>query len=320
MKNIKANIKDLCLKHILELLIIVFVVVMCFTVNGFASFRNIIGIVRSMSMIGVLAFGIMTVIICGEIDLSAVSTVAMTGIVAGLFCKAMPEAKGAALLLSVLVMSIFACIMGLVHTFLVLKFGVPAFIVTMASNYVVYGVAATLCKGFPVTGFPSWFNYLGSGTILGIIPVPTVILLLIFGITYFLLNYSKIGRAVYAVGGNKEAARLTGINVVKTKVFAFSYVQLMAVLAGMMLSSQVMSGTYSFGDGWDFQGISCVVIGDTPFTGGAGTVWGTLLGLFFYGMVNNAMTLLNVSQFVQYIIRGAVILLAIILNSYKKNK
>lgn len=314
----KNSVYDFALKHIFEILVVIFALILCVTTKGFASFKNIIGILRSMSMIGVLAFGIMAVIICGEIDLSAVSTVAMTGVVCGLLCQSMPEAKGLALLIGIIIMCIVAFLVGSLNTFLVLRFKFPAFIATMALQYVLMGITATLCKGFPVTGFPSWFNYLGSGSLFGVIPIPAIVLLAVFCLTYFILNYTKIGRSVYAVGGNMESARLSGVNVKRTKRFAFTYVQLMAVLAGLMLSSLVMSGTFTFASGWDFQGISCVIIGGTPFTGGAGTVWGTLVALFFYGMVNNAMTLLNVSQFVQYIVRGCIILFAVIINSYRK--
>ena len=314
----KKDPKRFLLNYVFEILVVVLAVTLCVTTKGFAKFRNIIGIFRAMSMIGVLAFGIMVVIICGEIDLSACSTIAMTGIVIGLLCRAMPNATGLAILLGILIMVGVAFAVGFLNTFLVLKFKFPAFIATMAVKYIIYGIAATISNGFPVIGFPTWYGTIGGGTLFDVIPIPAIILIVIFLLTQFLLNKTKIGRSVYAVGGNAESARLSGIDIRKVKRFSFVYVQLMAVLAGVMVSSQVMSGSFNFADGWDFQGISCVIIGGTPFTGGAGSVWGTLVGLFFYGMVNNAMTLNNVSQFMQYIVRGLIILMAVIINSYKK--
>lgn len=313
------DFKQFLLKYVFEILVVVMAVVLCFTTKGFASFKNIIGILRSMAMIGVLAFGIMTVIICGEIDLSAVSTVAMTGVVIGKLCNAMPDNHVAAVLLGTLIMVGVAGAIGSLNSYLVLRFHFPAFIATMAVNFVTFGITATISNGFPVIGFPSWYNVIGGGTLFGVVPVPAIILIVIYVVTNFILNNTKMGRAVFAVGGNMQSARLSGVNVPKVKRFSFIYVQLMAVLSGIMVSSQVMSGSYSFANGWDFQAISCVIIGGTSFTGGAGRVWGTLVGLFFYGMVNNAMTLLNVSQFIQYIIRGLIILLAVIINSYRKD-
>jgi ribose/xylose/arabinose/galactoside ABC-type transport system permease subunit len=195
----------------------------------------------------------------------------------------------------------------------------PAFIATMAVMYVLYGIAAIISGGFPVIGFPNWYSVIGAGNIMGLIPVPAVITLIMFFFTFTMMNHTKLGRSIYAVGGNIEAARLNGVNIKVVKSLTFIFVQFCGVLSGVMVSSQVMSGGFNFAKGWDFQAISCVVIGGTAFTGGKGRIWGTFIGLFFYGIVTNAMTLLNVNQYAQYVVRGILILVAVIINSFHKN-
>jgi ribose/xylose/arabinose/galactoside ABC-type transport system permease subunit len=131
------------------------------------------------------------------------------------------------------------------------------------------------------------------------------------------MNYTTTGRATYAVGGNPESARLSGINVGKTKIFAFIAVQIFSVIAGFMLSGQVLAGSYSFGRGWELDVIAAVVIGGTSFTGGLGKIGGTLLGILFVGVITNGMTLLNFDNFAQYVVRALIMFLAVLLSSYR---
>jgi ABC-type xylose transport system permease subunit len=131
------------------------------------------------------------------------------------------------------------------------------------------------------------------------------------------MNYTTTGRATYAVGGNPESARLSGINVGKTKIFAFITVQILAVISGFMTSGQVIAGTYSFGRGWELDVIAAVVVGGTSFTGGVGTVWGTLVGIIFMGVITNGMTLLNYGVYTQYVVKAVIVFLAVLLSSYR---
>lgn len=317
----KLSARDFILAHIFEILIVLLVILLGLTTTGFFSFRNIIGIFRNMSMIGVLAFGITVAIICGVIDLSVPSTVALTGVVIGLCANTLPGLWGIhinlAMLIGLIIMIIVAILVGLANAYFVSRFQMPAFIATMANMYVLFGLAAIISGGFPVIGFPSWYSVVGAGTLFGLIPTPAIVLTIMFLFTFVLMNHTKFGRSVYAVGGNMEAARLSGINIKSVRRRTFIFVQICAVISGIMLSSQVMSGSFNFAGDWAFHAISCVVIGGTAFTGGKGRVWGTFIGLFFYGLVTNAMTLLNVSQFTQHVLRGLLILAAVIINSYR---
>jgi ribose/xylose/arabinose/galactoside ABC-type transport system permease subunit len=134
---------------------------------------------------------------------------------------------------------------------------------------------------------------------------------------WFIMDYTTTGRASYATGGNPESARLSGINVGKTKIIAFILIQIMAVISGFMLSGQVLSGTFTFGKGWELDVIAAVVVGGTSFDGGVGKVWGTLIGVIFMGVISNGMTLLNFDPYTQNIVKAVIIFLAVLLSSYR---
>jgi ribose/xylose/arabinose/galactoside ABC-type transport system permease subunit len=196
----------------------------------------------------------------------------------------------------------------------------PAFIVTLASLYALVGLAGRLSGGFPIANqFPEWFNQLGGGRVGGSngIPIPALILLVTFLVVWFIMGYTTTGRSAYAVGGNPESARLSGINVGKTKIFAFILVQILAVISGFMTSGQVMAGSFTFGKGWELDVIAAVVVGGTSFNGGAGKVWGTLIGVIFMGVISNGMTLLNIDIHTQYIVKAVIMFLAVLLTSYR---
>ena len=196
----------------------------------------------------------------------------------------------------------------------------PAFIVTLASLYALLGLAGKLSEGFQIPNqFPEWYNELGGGRIGGVkgVPIPAILLLVSFLIIWFIMKYTTTGRATYAVGGNPESARLSGIDVGKTKIIVFIAVQVLAVISGFMTSGQVMSGSFTFGRGWELDVIAAVVVGGTSFTGGVGKVWGTLIGVIFMGVIGNGMTLLNIDIHSQYIVKAFIMFLAVLLSSYR---
>jgi ribose/xylose/arabinose/galactoside ABC-type transport system permease subunit len=164
------------------------------------------------------------------------------------------------------------------------------------------------------------YNVLGAGRIFNVIPIPAVVLLLLFGIIFVVVNYTKLGRSVYAVGGNAEAARLSGINVNKVKIIVMVVVQVCSAISGILVSSQVLSSSANFGKGWEMTAISAVIIGGASLNGGIGRVSRTLVGLIFLGVIINGMTLLNVNEYAQYVVRGMLILLAVLINTVQTQK
>jgi ribose/xylose/arabinose/galactoside ABC-type transport system permease subunit len=218
----------------------------------------------------------------------------------------------AALLASILV--------GFVNGIFIVKCKIPPMIATLAMQNMLYGLIATLSNGFPVITIPSWFSFFGSGKVFNVIPVPVVIMFVVFIITYYLLAHTPFGRAAIAVGGNAESARLSGINVVKTKFLSLIIVQVCCWVSGIMLAGQVLSGNASFGSGYEMNAIASVVIGGASISGGIGNMTGTLLGILFLQILTNGMTLLNVSTYIQYVVRGALIVGAVMFSTLKNRK
>lgn len=318
----KNKIKNLLLDHTIEILLVLVVIIMTVATPTFLTPANILNIFRNQAMKGVIAFGMTLVIISGQIDLSVGSQVALSGVIIARFCQDLPAALGistdAACVIGIAAAVVSSISIGWIHAFLQHKFNMPAFIITLASLNLLYGLAGRICGGFPIANvFPGWFTQLGVGSVFGIIPIPAVILVLIFVICYIVMTFTTTGRSVYAVGGNAESARLSGIHVFRTKIIVFAAVQVMCVLAGMMHSAQVASGSFSFGRGWEVDVISAVVIGGTSMNGGIGKPWGTLMGILFLGVITNAMTLLNVGVYMQYVVKGLVMVMAVFLSMYQ---
>jgi ribose/xylose/arabinose/galactoside ABC-type transport system permease subunit len=204
--------------------------------------------------------------------------------------------------------------LGRLTGYLRVRFRVPTFISTLAWLTVLKGAAMLVTNGFPMTPFPEWYNFLGGGYVGGI-PFPALIFVAVFVVAWFVMDFTAFGRAIYAVGGNAEAARLSGIKVAQVKTQVMGIVAALAALSGIMLSSQIMSGNASVATGWELDVISAVIIGGTSLMGGSGSMWGTLTGVIFLGVLVNGMTLLNVSEYWQYVVRGALILAAILINN-----
>lgn len=319
----KKKTNNFLLDHMIELLLLAIVICLSIAEPVFLTKSNLLNVLRNSAMKGVIAYGMCIVIISGEIDLSVGSQVALSAIIVAWTSKTLeplgvPLAIGA--IIGVALALLVGMLIGVFHAWARHKFGMPSFIVTLASLNILYGLAAIICKGFPITAcYPDWYVFLGTGRIAGI-PVPAIIFILMFFAFWFLTEKTDLGRKIYAVGGNAEAARLNGISVWRTRLFVLCAVQVMCVLSGVMNSAQVRSATFGFGRGWETQIISSVVIGGTSMLGGIGTVWGTLIGILFTGVISNGMTLLNVNEYMQYVVNGGLMFFAVWFNTYVTKK
>lgn len=311
------------LDHIIEICLIILIIGLSLGASRFLTWANWMNIFRANSLKGVIAFGMTMAIIAGLIDLSIGSVVGLAGVIVALACRDLPTfgiSLNLACVIGMTICFLLAIGTGWFHGLFQHRTGMPAFIVTLVTLYVFVGLAGRLSGGFPIANqFPEWFNEIGAGRVGGPngIPIPAIILGLSFLVVWFIMGQTTTGRATYAVGGNPESARLSGINVGKTKIIAFMTVQILAVISGFMTAGQVMSGTFTFGKGWELDVIAAVVVGGTSFTGGAGTVWGTLIGVIFMGVIGNGMTLLNIDIHTQYIIKAVIMFLAVLLCSYR---
>ena len=204
-------------------------------------------------------------------------------------------------------------------------FHMPSFIVTLGMTNAVYGLAQIIAP-YTVTGLPMWYKWFGSGrlfqfgeveaaTLRNLPPVPVMFLVILFVVALILLTRTKFGRAVYAVGGNAESARLSGINVKAVRVAVMTIVQFCAAFAGIIMSSSVTSASFTFGVGWEMDVIASVIIGGASLAGGSGTALGTMIGVIFLGVVNDIMALCSVSTAMQYVVQGGLVVFAVLLNS-----
>ncbi len=298
----------------LLLALILMVAVLALLSDRFLTPSNIINVLRQISINAIIAFGMTVVIIGRGIDLSVGSLLAFVGVfAAGLAVGgvsaplAMLAALGAGLLL------------GVINGAFVAFAGVAPFIVTLAGLTIFRGMALAWTDGRPISGLPGLFATLGYGTFLDL-PMPIWIMIAFLLVTYVLLRHTALGRSVYAIGGNEEAARLSGIPVRRVLLFTYAFSGFAAALASMVLTGRLNSAQPTAGVMFELDAIAAVVVGGTSLFGGRGGVFGTLVGALIIGVINNGMNLLNVSSFYQQIVKGGVILAALLIDRALANR
>lgn len=323
----KAKLAGIARKNMMAIILVVMVVVLSLVAPGFFSLNNWLSILRSMAIIGVAAFGMTMVIIGGEIDLSVGSTIGFSAVVTALVAKQLQGAIGPSwgVIIGMVVAVALCAVFGLLNGLIRVKFNIPSFIITLAMMNVLYGLAAILSGGFPITISAQWFNFIGAGRIFRVgnfsgLPVASIWLILAFVVVNIVMNKTRFGREVYAVGGNQESARLSGIDVKRTKIIIMMVSQITAALSGIIMASQVLSGSPQFGKAYETNVISAVIIGGVSLSGGLGKTAGAFLGIIFLGVVLNGMTLLGVDDYVKYVVRGGLILMAVILNTVQMRR
>lgn len=296
------------------LVLCVFLSVFPKTSGSFFTRQNIFNVLRQISTNLFLACGMTMVIILGGIDLSVGSIIALSGCISAGCVARYNLPLPIALLMGLLV----GLLVGMFNGAVISKTTIPAFIVTLATMNIAKGLAYVYTGGSPVRVVTKEWQFLGAGYV-GIFPTPVVILVIVLIITAIIMNKTKMGRHMYAVGGNQQAAEFSGIKVEKVKFFVHAFSGLMAGLAGIVLASRMYSGQPTAGDGAEMDAIAAVVVGGTSVAGGSGKIGGTIIGGLIIGVLNNGLNLLNVNSFWQYVVKGVVILLAVFLD-YFRNK
>ena len=296
------------------LVLCVFLSVFQKTSGSFFTRQNIFNVLRQISTNLFLACGMTMVIILGGIDLSVGSIIALSGCISAGCVARYNLPLPIALLMGLLV----GLLVGMFNGAVISKTTIPAFIVTLATMNIAKGLAYVYTGGSPVRVVTKEWQFLGAGYV-GIFPTPVVILVIVLIITAIIMNKTKMGRHMYAVGGNQQAAEFSGIKVEKVKFFVHAFSGLMAGLAGIVLASRMYSGQPTAGDGAEMDAIAAVVVGGTSMAGGSGKIGGTIIGGLIIGVLNNGLNLLNVNSFWQYVVKGVVILLAVFLD-YFRNK
>ncbi|GAC1411699.1 MAG: ABC transporter permease [Candidatus Velthaea sp.] len=288
------------------------------THGNFLTVRNITNVLRQITFNSIAAVGQTFVIITAGIDLSVGSIMGLAGVVMALFANAMPF-DGVLLVIATLIVGIaVGCGAGFINAVPVVKLGLPPFITTLAMLQIARGLAYILAHGQPVPLHTDAFNAIGTQAFLDRIPWSILVMIVIVTVFSILLTRTRYGRYVFALGGNEEAARLAGINVVRTKTLVYVISGGCAAVAGMLLMARFASGSPQTGTGYELQAIAAVVVGGTSLMGGRGSIVGTFFGALLIGVLNNVMNLLNIESYTQQIVLGAVILLAVILDELRK--
>lgn len=285
-----------------------------FWTDTFFSTRNILNILDQITVLGIMAVGMTFVILIGGIDLSVGSVMALTMMVLGYLNVEAGLSMGIAVPLALGA----AALNGLVAGLLIAKFNVPAFIATLAMMSITRGLASMITNGQQIIGFPGWFNMAAIVRYGGFLTMTVALMLVVFLLGILYQRYRYGGRALYAIGGNPEVARLAGINVKLMTVMVYVVCSVLAGLAGIVLGARLDSVQPSSGVGYELDAIAAVVIGGTSLSGGTGGIGGTIIGVLIIGVLRNGLNLLSVSPFLQQVIIGVVIVLAVTAETFRK--
>ncbi len=290
----------------LPIALVVLAGMLSFTCPAFLTFSNLVIVIKQISINGILAVGVTYVLLTGGVDLSLGSVLALAGVAAASFAH--PGDYPVIVPIAIGIATGLAC--GLANGAVITTGRVAPFIVTLGMMIIARGLALVCSGGKPVANLSPAFNSIGGSNLLGV-PIPILVLAVVAFVSFVLLKRIRIGRYIYAVGGNEKAARASGLNVKAVKIFAYGVCGALAGLAGVVLASRVTTGQPNAGIGYELDAIAAAVIGGTSLSGGIGGVGGTILGALLMGVINNGLDLLNVSSYYQQIAKGVIIILAV---------
>ena len=318
--NYKQKIKSLQSLIALVLLCIVLSIL----TDKFFTADNGLNVLRQTAVNICIATGMTLVVLTGGIDLSVGSILALCGaIAAGLLRNGIEIVSsdtyiGFTVLGAILAALIVGAILGWFNGFVITRFNVPPFVATLAMLTIARGFTMLYTQGQPISNLGSAFTFIGSGSWLGI-PVPVWIALVVVLLAVFITRQTRLGRYIYAIGGNETAARFSGIKIPNIKMIVYGLAGAMAAIGGIIVTSRLDSAQPNAGNSYELDAIAAVVIGGTSLSGGRGTIWGTVMGAIIIGVLNNGLVLLNVSPFWQQVVKGFVILLAVVIDKIDKN-
>lgn len=311
------------------IVLLVMIVVMSFASDSFLTPLNIINVLRAESARGMLAIGVAFVIISRGIDLSVGSIVALSSVVSASFVQQSDAAQklfpalslnpNLAVILSIVAGLSVGLIFGAINGLLVAYTKIPAFIATLGSMVIAKGLALMYTNAYPVSMLIPQFKNLGQGK-LGVIPYVIIMFAVVLAVAWVLLNKTKFGKNVYAIGGNENAARYCGIKVEKNLVKVYMISGFLAAMAGILITARAGSGNATLGTGYELDAIAAATVGGISHSGGVGTIGGTIAGIFILGILNNGFLLMEVSPYLQQVIKGLIIIGAVVFDMRKNAK
>lgn len=282
--------------------------------SNFLTANNLLNLLLQVTSNALIAFGMTFVILTGGIDLSVGSILALSSaLTAGLLGSGMPVT------LAILISLILGCILGMMNGLLISYGKLAPFIVTLATMTIFRGATLVYTNGNPITKGLSdtfLFQFLGQGYIVGI-PFPVIIMFIVFIVLYVLLHKTAFGKSVYAIGGNEKAAYISGVKLNKVKIIIYSISGMMASISGLIITSRLSSAQPTAGASYEMDAIAAVVLGGTSLSGGKGRILGTLIGALIIGVLNNGLNIIGVSAFWQQVVKGIVILIAVLIDRFK---
>jgi ribose transport system permease protein len=291
-------------------------VFLSFSTDTFLSVRNFLNVMDQITVLGVMAIGMTLVILIGGIDLSVGSVLALSGMVMGY----LGDNRQWPFVIAILVALVVSAACGLTSGLMVTRLKMPAFIATLAMMSIARGIASIITNGEQIVGFPDWFSNLAIIRHFGFLTITVGVMIAITVIAWIVLRFRPAGRALYAIGGSQEVARLAGIPVRQYTTWVYTICAALAGLAGVILSARLDSAQPSSGLGYELDTIAAVVIGGASLSGGLGGIGGTAVGVLIIGFLRNGLNLLQVSPFVQQVIIGVVIAVAVATDTLRNRK
>lgn len=312
VKSMNPSIKSKLLKNKAILALIALCVLISIITPRFLTLVNITNVLTQVSVNAIIAVGMTFVILTGGIDLSVGSILAICGAVSAVIVKSTGN-----IFLAIIIPIIIGAVVGLFNGFIISRCKLQAFVATLATMTIFRGLTYVYTKGNPVSSLTMTYNNIAN-TKIGIIPLPVIFTIIITIAAYHFLSNTVFGTHLYALGGNEDSARLSGINTNKVKTIAYIVCGTTAAISGIIATSRIGSASPNAGTGFELDAIASVVLGGTSLLGGEGSVLGTIIGALIIGVLNNGLNLINVSPFYQQIVKGIVILLAVLAD--KKSK
>lgn len=299
----------------LGIVLVFIVLVIAFSVMtpNFLDPTNILNIARQIATLGICAVGFSFVLITGGIDLSVGYQISLNVVVTGMLMAQF----GLPWFMAVLLALVLGTLVGLINGIIITFTGVAPLIVTLSMMMILNGLSYLISKGLPIFGFPSEFSMLGQGAILGI-PVSLYVLVAVWAIGLFILNKTYIGRYFYAIGNNVEAARLSGVNTRRTVILVYALCGFFTSIGAVLLLSRLNSAQSATGAGFEFSVLTACVLGGISVMGGRGSLFGAFVGVLIVGVLDNGLVLMNVSEYVQLVIKGCILLAAVIYDAMSK--
>ena len=306
MKN-KKSVSQIISKYGVLMVFILMFIVFSFMAPNFTNVRNLLNVSRQINTLGICSVGMTLLLIAGSIDLSQGYQLSLINV----FCAFLMVEQGIPMVLAILLSLVLGAIIGFINGIIIVKSGVHPMIVTLGVSQALNGISYLFSNGIPIYGFPEGFNLLGQGT-LGVIPISLIIMVIIMIIGHFILSGLPYGRYLYAVGSNEEAAKLAGVNTGTVKMIAHTLSGFLTAIAAILLLSRTNSGLSSNGAGFEFNVITACVLGGVSNLGGRGTMYQAVLGVLIMGFLENGMTLMNINEYWQLVVKGILLLIAVV--------